>query len=84
MNKTEFSLFYHFVGSCPGSVDYEHFLRRLLFHLAEEESQEKDTETLATFLHGLLASKTVRPTIILIAAVNQVSSPLSSLSPVLR
>ena len=71
----EWGVFYHFVGSCPGSTSYDDLLRRLWHQLSGGEEEGRDTEALEQALHGLLASRVAPPIFILIDAVNQLDSP---------
>ncbi|KAI8507535.1 Telomerase protein component 1 [Branchiostoma belcheri] len=68
---TGWHVFYHFVGAIPGSTDLENILKRLLRELDIDTTMPKDMESTVQLTCGVLSSRTTRPTIIIIDAVNQ-------------
>ncbi|XP_019618300.1 PREDICTED: telomerase protein component 1-like [Branchiostoma belcheri] len=70
---TGWHVFYHFVGAIPGSTDLENILKRLLRELdiVNDTTMPKDMESTVQLTCGVLSSRTTRPTIIIIDAVNQ-------------
>ncbi|XP_035690264.1 telomerase protein component 1-like [Branchiostoma floridae] len=70
---TGWHVFYHFVGAIPGSTDLETVLKRLLRELdiVNDTTMPKDMESTVQLTCGVLSSRTTRPTIIIIDAVNQ-------------
>ena len=76
---SQWQLFYHFVGSVPGSTNLEQMLKQMLKQLevTADSSMPKDQDSAAQLTCSVLSNAKTKPLIVMVDAVNQVLHSVS-------